>query len=107
MTQLPLTDMVLGGRRSIDDRFHQFHTDHPEVYDEIVRLARQVKTAGRERVGMKLLFEVIRWNRMLSGVKDAEGFKLNNVYTSRYARLVMEQEPDLSGFFETRELQSA
>lgn len=105
--QLSLTDIVLGGRRSIDDRFQQFHADHPEVYDEIVFLARELKVAGHKRVGMKLIFEVVRWRRLLRGVPDSEGFKLNNVYSSRYSRLVMEQEPDLAGFFETRELQSA
>jgi len=38
--------------------------------------------------------------------QDPDGWKLNNNYTSRYARLVMDECPDLDGFFNTRELQS-
>ena len=34
-------------------------------------------------------------------------FKLNNDFTSRYARLIMQQEPDLEDFFEVRVLRSA
>lgn len=33
-------------------------------------------------------------------------YRCNNDYTSRYARLVMRQEPALKGFFLTRELKS-
>jgi hypothetical protein len=35
-----------------------------------------------------------------------DDFKLNNNYHSRYARLIMEREPGLDGFFETRGLRS-
>jgi hypothetical protein len=38
---------------------------------------------------------------------DGEEFKLNNNYTSRYARLLMEREAGLSGLFATRELRAA
>ena len=37
---------------------------------------------------------------------DTSGFKLNDHYTSRYARLIMEREPDLRGIFRTRKLMS-
>lgn len=106
MSQLSLTEIALGGRRTIDARFQVFHAEHPEVYREFVRLAREARASGLPRVGAKLIAEVIRWNRLTSG-KDAEGFRINNVFVSRYARLIMEREPDLEGFFETRELQSA
>ncbi len=106
MSQMSLTEIVLGGRRSIDDRFREFHAEHPEVYREFVALAREAKAAGMEKGSAKLITEVIRWYRLTRG-KDRDGFKINNVYVSRYARLAMEQEPDLAGFFETRELQSA
>lgn len=33
-----------------------------------------------------------------------EPFKLNNDFRSRYTRLLMQQEPELQGFFETRTL---
>lgn len=103
--QLDLTAIVLG-KTTIERRFRQYHAAHPEVYRELVQLARQAKAAGRTRMGMKALFEILRWNRMLNGV-DPEGFKLNNIFSSRYTRLICEQEPDLADLFQTRELKSA
>lgn len=91
--------------KSIDEKFHAFHAAHPEVYDELVELARCGVAAGQRRLGMKQLFEVLRWHRTLRGLPaEGETFKLNNNYTSRYARLVMTLEPDLAKAFETRTL---
>ena len=36
-------------------------------------------------------------------LRKGKDFKLNNNYVSRYARLIMAQEADLEGVFETRE----
>lgn len=88
---------------SIADRFAVFHAEHPEVYVELVRLAREAKAAG-VRVGMKALWERLRWSFTVD--RPSGKFKLNNVYTARYARLIMENEPDLRGLFETRRLRS-
>lgn len=88
---------------TIEELFLAFHSANPNVYAALCRLARQAVAKGRKRVGMKMLFEVVRWEVFLTTQKDE--FKLNNNYTARYARLIMEQEPDLAGVFETRELQ--
>lgn len=90
--------------RTIEARFARYHAAHPEVYAELVKMARLALDNG-ERFSMKGLFEVLRWKRVIEG-RDA-GFKLNNVFTSRYSRLIHKQEPDLDGFFDTRELKSA
>lgn len=89
--------------RSIDARFAEFHAAHPEVYAALVRLAREGKAAGHTKLGIGMLFEVLRWEHMVRP-DDSEPYRLNNVYRSRYARLVMDQEPDLAGIFDTREL---
>jgi hypothetical protein len=84
-------------------RFAAFHADNPHVYDELVMLARRARRAGNDKLGIKQLFEVLRWRRMLA-TRDGSTpeFKLNNVYTAPYARLIMQREPDLAGCFETR-----
>ena len=51
-----------------------------------------------------MLFEVLRWNQFVE--TDDPDFKLNNIYTSRYARLIMEAEHGLAGIFDTRDLRS-
>jgi hypothetical protein len=88
---------------SIEEQFRRFHAENPHVYRELVRLARQARAAGAERLGMKQLFEVLRWEHQVR-TSDWTGFRLNNNYTSYYARQIMDQEPDLRGVFETRQL---
>lgn len=102
MTTPTLFDQLEAG---IDRHFRTFHENNPEVYVELVRLARQLHGRGHDRIGIGMLFEVIRWKRHLETV-DVSGFKLNNNYRSRYARLIMEQEPDLFGVFELRGLRT-
>lgn len=85
-------------------RFREFHLDNPEVYEELMVLVRQAITRGRKKIGIKMLWEVVRWNRFLRTTD--EKYKLNNNYHSRYARLIMDNEPGFVGIFETRELKS-
>lgn len=85
-------------------RFREFHRDNPEVYEELMVLVRQALARGRKKIGIKMLWEVVRWNRFLRTTD--EKYKLNNNYHSRYARLIMDNEPGLVGIFETRELKS-
>jgi hypothetical protein len=83
--------------------FAAFHEDNPEVYTLLCRMARWLKDdKGLQKCGMKMLFERLRWLYLIQ-TKGGK-YKLNNNYTSHYARLLMEQEPDLVGFFEVRAL---
>jgi len=89
--------------KTTEDKFWEFHARHPEVYVHLVRLARQAKANGQRKFGMKALFEILRWERHVEGLPDdREDWKLNNNYTAAYARLIMQCEPDLDGYFETR-----
>lgn len=89
----------------IQARFEAFHVKHPEVYLELVSIARRLKSKGRTHYSMDSLLHVVRYHRDIEGTEEG-GYKLNNDFTSRYARLVMETEPDLVGFFETRGLRA-
>lgn len=90
---------------ALDERFDEFHTNNPEVYVELVTLARELVERGHRKLGIGMLWEVIRWQRFLGDVGD-DHYKLNNVYRSRYSRLIMAQELDLAGVFDTRELRT-
>jgi hypothetical protein len=89
-------------RESIQQRFRRFHASNPEVYNELVSLARRLKSSGVTRYGIVGLYEVIRYDRFIK--TDGKPYKLSNDFRSRYARLIMENEPDLVEFFRTREL---
>jgi hypothetical protein len=98
-----VTVHVLDYRRSkIERAFLDFHAEHPEVYDELVRLARELRARGYERFGIATIYEVARWRSMIR--TGPGGFKLNNNYRAYYARLIMRRESDLAGIFDTRQL---
>ena len=85
---------------SISADFRRFHEANPQVYQEIVRLARLAKEFGHQRWGIGAIIEVVRWNNTIT--TEGEAFKINNNFRTAYARLVMATEPDLKDFFYTR-----
>ena len=107
MVQLQLansTDKIRNtSRRSIREGSSTFHYDNPTVYQEIVKIARVMQNRGIHKMGIALIFERLRWLHFID-TKGSEGFKLSNDFRSEYARLIMQQEKDLAGFFEIREL---
>lgn len=90
--------------RTIDAAFAEFHQANPHVYAELRMLALRARNAGAQRIGIGMLYEVMRWRHALR--TQGDDFKLNNNYRSRYARLLM-QEPELAGCFEIRGLRAA
>ena len=59
-----------------------------------------------KRYGIGGLWERLRWHfHIEQGLGD--DFKLNNDFRSRYARLLLEDHPELGAFFELRELRAA
>lgn len=91
----------------LSERFLIFHYKNPQVYDRLVQLARRAVARGKKRIGIGMLWEVMRWEMWLDVVDDGDVFKLNNSYRSRYARLIMETELSLADVFETRKLKSS
>jgi hypothetical protein len=90
---------ILAGK-SIADRFQLFTICNPHIYAMIRKIALDLKLTGHRRMGMKAIFERLRWLYAIQTKGDV--FKLNNSFTSHYSRLLMEQEPELAGFFELR-----
>lgn len=99
---IPRLRALEGFKGPIQHRFEAFHDLNPEVYETIVTVARSLKGRGFRRCGMKFIFEHMRWLYALQ-TKGKETYKLSNVFTAFYARLVMHQEEDLEGFFVLRQ----
>jgi len=87
-------------KESIQQKFNRFHDRNPLVYHIIVDIANRMKLAGVHKFGMKGIFEYLRWQYSMQ--TQGEQYKLNNVFTALYARMIMEREAGLRGFFETR-----
>jgi hypothetical protein len=92
---------------SIQSRFERFDQAHPEIYGEFRAIAYDLLRRGRRHYGSKAILEVIRYHRILSGQDEHELFKINNNYSSRYARKLIDEDNRFEQFFELRELRSA
>lgn len=100
--QLAFSDEQPG---AIAERFATFHETNPDVYAALVMHTRELVELGHHRVGIGMLWEVLRWSHMRTDDPTSD-FRLNNDYRSHYARLIMDQEPDLADVFETRRLRA-
>lgn len=98
-------DPVKSKELLLSERFTIFHYKNPKVYEMLVRLARRAVATGKQRIGIGMLWEVMRWEMWLE--TSGDDFKLNNSFRSRYARLIMKTCPDLAEVFETRKLKSS
>lgn len=109
MTQLalnlhPLTQPDYEPEATIAERFAAFHEANPHVADALEQLADQWLRTHR-RVGLKALMERLRWE---AGVQTTSlDYRLNNSFTSHYARLLIERRPEWRTAIETRELRAA
>lgn len=92
------------GKGTIEERFSRFHEQNPHVYQALRTVALWCM-ANDKRMGIKAIYERVRWEFNLR--TDGEPYRLNNSYTSLYSRLLMELEPKLDGFFETRRRRAA
>lgn len=89
---------------TIAERFVAFHEANPWVADRLEELALADLELGLGRVGVKYFFELLRRDYRVT-TRSAD-WKLNNDFSSRYARLLIERRPELAEVIETRELRS-
>lgn len=100
----PIVQPKWGKEATIQERFEAFHAANPGVYVALLGLVMEMRARGVRRYGMKGLFEILRWRYAMHTQGDE--YKLNNIFTSRYARLLVSEFPDLLDFFELRELKA-
>jgi len=91
-------------RMTINEKFRKFHKENPHVYKNLLHLAIQMQLAGRKKIGMKFLYERLRWEYLLNSKYEHTDFELNNNFTSRYARMVTNNVPYLKELFITKSL---
>ncbi len=89
---------------SIDEDFREFDRAHPEVFRLFAKYAEDIRSRGFDRYSADAILHRIRWwHHIERGDRD---FAVNNNYSSRYARLLMDTDDRFAGFFETRVLRS-
>ena len=99
-----LSDLPLFNQKQpskLELQWQQCKRANPQLLPQLARLARELKSAGHSRYSMDGLFHILRWEtRVTTG--DL-GLKINNNYTAFASRDLMDQYPDLKGFFKVRE----
>lgn len=88
----------------LDKKFWAFHKENPQVFEKLEELALQAYTHGRKKIGIGMIFEVLRWNSNMS--TSGDNYKLNNSYRSRYVRILIDKHPEYKNLFETRRIKS-
>ena len=91
-------------RSPLRESFLKFHKANPHVYDALVALALAKVERCYRRGSINQLYEVLRYRWDLKTTPGDDGLKLNNNHRPYYARLIMEDEPTLAGWFETRKV---
>ena len=89
-----------------DTAFRKNHDERPEIYDDICSELRKWKNEyGLKSVGIAFIWERLRQRYIIKKIRGSD-FKLNNNFKGAYARVVMNNEPDLVGFITLRDLRS-
>lgn len=87
----------------IDTAFQEFHHANPHVYEYLVQTARRFVAKGARRLSIKCLYEFARMEHWLN-TETQDPWRLSNNHTASYSRLIMAQEADLAGLFQTKKL---
>jgi hypothetical protein len=89
----------------LDYEFAKFIEENPDIWQQFRMLAVKLKAKGIDRYGAKAIWEVLRYELALKAVTTGEKYALNNNHVSRFARKLMDDEPEeFAGFFELRQL---
>lgn len=100
---------------TIQEAFEAYHAKNPEIFKLYCRFTTELLRRGYRRISPRFVMERIRWEKMISTVPTpgsgyhvsaSKPFKINNNFSSRYARLLIDKVPDLDKVFETRALKA-
>jgi hypothetical protein len=89
---------------TIQAQFEAFHQLNPWVLRALESLTADYLERGAKRVGIGMLFEVLRWRYV--NATEGDEFRLNNNFRSRYVRLLIERHPEWAPAFEVRALRT-
>lgn len=102
--------------RTIQSDFDRFHELNPIVYNHFERLALEAIKKGKSKISSKMIVNVIRWQVFIAeddldkasvAIRNKPKLlKINDAFTSRYARLFIQHHPEYKDYFETREIRS-
>ena len=78
----------------------QFHQENPKVYDLVKRFATEAKNGNRQRFGIAMIWERMRW--YVAFETNDKTYKLNNNHKAFYARMLMIDDSYFIGVFKRK-----
>lgn len=89
----------------IQERFEQFDAEHPEVWRWFVHFANELLAKGVRHSSADMILHRVRFETAANRERDG-GFKINDHFTSRYARKLIDADPRFAQFFELRKIKA-
>lgn len=89
---------------SIEESFWLYHRQNPDVYKYFERFALHLlRDKKMKKIGAKMIMERVRWEVY---IERRDEYKINNNYTSQYARLFVRNHPEFYDRFEFRKIKN-
>lgn len=92
--------------RSIETAFAEFHAKNPIVYDLFKEQVFRAIRKNRSKISSKQIIGYLRWEVSFQVDNQKDEFKINDAFTSRYARIFVMEHPQYEDIFNFRELRS-
>ena len=89
----------------VDMKFFKYHKESPHIFNLFVAFSKEIKAKGYKTYSMRTIMHRIRWHVDIT-TNDPDGFKMNNNYSSRYARMLANEYPDFKDFFKNRRMKT-
>lgn len=80
-------------------KFLVYADSRPEIFNSFAKMAVDMRNAGHDTYSAKCIMEVIRWN---TDMNSGQKMKINNSYTSLFAKLLISQDESFKEFFNLR-----
>ena len=93
--------------KTIKESFEAFDLANTHVYSAFEAEALRAAKRGRTKLSSKQIIGYIRWNFMMNTDDSESTFKINDSFTSHYARKFAQLNPGLKSLFNYRGLRSA
>lgn len=102
-------------KMTIQEKFELFHAANPHVYEMYLHFTKELLLLGHRRISPRFILERIRWEMMAPTIKTpgigwhvaaGRAFKINDHFSSRYARLLIAKHSKFALIFEIRELRA-
>lgn len=100
--------------KSIQEAFELYDSANPSVYEHFKKLAFELIRAGKKKISFKLILNRIRWDvyvqteepTLFNQKGEKVKFKINDAYSSRYARKFVSDFPEHENIVELRNLRA-